>query len=190
MPKQICMLAHPYDLKRVIFPAYIQPKLDGIRAIFLYKEKRFISQNNKPLVLPFNLNYSVRNAPFDLDGELVIPGKSFNEVSGIIRHQDMVPDKDFVNFNIYDIIVNNMIFSDRKKLMQEFCSYKHIVSTQIINSELDIQRNHQNNLDEGYPGSIIRNNTPYEFKRSFNLLAIKPIPIFKGVKENASYKLR
>lgn len=50
MPKQICMLAHPYDLKRVIFPAYIQPKLDGIRAIFLYKEKRFISQNNKPLI--------------------------------------------------------------------------------------------------------------------------------------------
>ena len=173
----ICMLAHPYNPKRVIFPAYIQPKLDGIRAIWLHKEKRFISRNNKPLVLPLKLSASVITSPFDLDGELVISGKSFNEISGVVRHQDMgIEEKDSLRYIIFDVIVNNMIYSGRKELVYKSRggNYIDIISTQIVNSEVDIQRNHQDNLDEGYEGSIIRNNTLYEFKRSYNLLKIKP----------------
>ena len=169
MSKQICMLAHLYDPKRVIFPAYIQPKLDGVRAIWLHKEKKFVSRNNKPLVLPNKLLSSTINIPYDIDGELLIPGKSFNEISGIVRHLDQIPEKLYLEYTIFDIISNEPFLQRYNKIHSN-----SIIPTIEVDTFDQINSLHNINLLSGYEGSIIRNNAPYEFKRSFNLLKLKP----------------
>ena len=59
------------------------------------KKENSFSRQNKPLVLPQELINKVMSNSVDLDGELTIPGKTFNEVSGIVRHLDLIPEKDF-----------------------------------------------------------------------------------------------
>lgn len=179
MPKEICMLAHPYNPKRVIFPAYIQPKIDGIRAIWKHKEKRFVSRNNKPLIVSEIIIDYLVDAPFDIDGELIIPGKTFNEISGIVRHLDMIPEKYYVHYTMFDIICESSSFAERILALKNFqgsskISYTSVVSTIKIEDFWVLESTHKINLQNGYEGSIIRNNTPYEFKRSYNLLKLKP----------------
>ena len=179
MSKHICMLAHVYDPKRVIFPAYIQPKLDGIRAIWLHKEKRFVSRNNKPLVLNSNLISEIVKFPFDIDGELIVPGKKFNEISGIVRHQDVTELKECIMYVIFDIINCSTNYLLRLESLENFKKNRsfaqiNFLERHIVFNYQDIEIHHNIHLNQGYEGSIIRNNTPYEFKRSFNLLKIKP----------------
>lgn len=172
------MLAHPYDPVRVIFPSYIQPKLDGVRAIWKHKEKKFVSRNNKPIVLPISLLSGVINSPLDLDGELIMPGKSFNEISGCVRHLDMIPEKDNIIYTIFDIIDGSLPYSKRVALLQatpiSWGTNLKILPVSYITNYNQLDFFHQKHLEEGYEGSIIRNDFPYEFKRSFNLLKLKP----------------
>ena len=179
MSKHICMLAHLYDPKRVIFPAYIQPKLDGVRAIWLHKEKRFVSRNNKPLVLNSNLISELIKFPFDIDGELIVPGRTFNEISGIVRHQDVTELKECIMYVVFDIIDSSTNYLLRLESLENFKKNRSFAQIDflkryIVFSYQDIEMHHNMHLHQGYEGSIIRNNTPYEFKRSFNLLKIKP----------------
>lgn len=178
MPKYICMLAHLYDPKRVIFPAYIQPKLDGIRAIWKHKERKFISRQNKPLAVPQHIIDTVSSAPFDLDGELLIKDLPLNKISGAVRLQNILNErKNSLYYTIFDTIVDSCSYTERKFDLSNFCNAvigSCPIRTDLIYDIYDIDRYHKEHLNLGYEGSIIRNNTPYEFKRSFNLLKLKP----------------
>lgn len=172
MPKEICMLAHLYDPKRVIFPAYIQPKLDGVRAIWKHKEKRFVSRRNKLLVVPQHIISSVSSAPFDLDGELLIKNLPLNKISGTVRLQDIFSErKNDLIYTVFDSF-EQTTYDYRYNFIA--LNYKNIIDNYMVYDVSDIEKYHNINLGQGYEGSIIRNNTLYELKRSFNLLKLKP----------------
>mgnify|MGYP001558225413 CR=1 FL=1 len=177
MSKQICMLAHLYDLKRVIFPAYIQPKLDGVRAIWKHKEKRFVSRQNKPLAVPQHILDSIMGSPFDLDGELLIKGLPLNKISGAVRLQDVFNSrKEEIYYTIFDIFTDEK-YPNRARKLFDYCNLntkRNIINTGVVYNETEIQLRHKSHLSQGYEGSIIRNNSFYEYKRSFNLLKLKP----------------
>ena len=54
--------------------------------------------------------------------------------------------------------------------MYSYC-VKICITTRITQDQANIQ--HQANLDEGYEGSILRLDKPYECKRSYNLQKFK-----------------
>lgn len=99
------MLAELYGKKSRSGQYYITEKFDGVRCICYYdgNDWLFISRNGKPLNISFDM--SDQDIDFIYDGELLIPGKNFNYVDGVVNSLNH-PDKDKVTYNIFDMYQN------------------------------------------------------------------------------------
>jgi DNA ligase-1 len=117
-----------------------------------------------------------------LDGELYNHDlrDNFEKIISLVRKQkptneDRLESKELVQFHCYDyangsdsygIRMDNLITSD----MYSYC-IKFVPTTLV--AEDQTQSQHQLNLDEGYEGSILRLDSPYQCKRSYNLQKFK-----------------
>ena len=90
--------------------------------------------------------------------------------------QDRLESEYQVQFHCYDIIDETLTFEERnyfisKHVKPSYC-VKH-VKTQAVASESLSKVIHQQNLDAGYEGSILRTNDVYQCKRSHSLRKFK-----------------
>ena len=186
------MLAYPVSSKPIDYskPVFIQPKLDGVRCLIQYdngvvtaysrtgKEWKNIEHITLNLYKFFNLNPNVV-----LDGELYNHDfkNDFEQIISMVRKTKPTPEarvksRDNVQFHCYDIVNKKMNFSTRNKWIAEYLptSYcvKH-VQAMLCPDEISAKHGHQVNLDDGYEGSIVRLNTPYQCKRSHSLRKFK-----------------
>lgn len=100
VPEHKVMLAQKVNWARASFPLYSSVKLDGVRA--LYNEGSFYFRSGKPIYgLEWLGSRLSKLGSSTLDGELLIPGISFQESSGIIRSDSVVPDT--VRFCVFDM---------------------------------------------------------------------------------------
>ena len=188
------MLAYKVDKKPVDWSekVYMQPKLDGVRCVIKLgdnNEVQAFSRTGKPWLniahITNSLHYFFTQHPdIILDGELYNHDlrDDFNKIISLVRKTKPTPsDRDeaskLVQFHCYDYIetVLNMPYSYRKDQLttSDMYSYcvKHVYTTRITQDQANIQ--HQANLDEGYEGSILRLDKPYQCKRSYNLQKFK-----------------
>jgi len=170
----------------------MQPKLDGVRCVIKLgdnNEVQAFSRTGKPWLNIAHITNSLhyfftQNPDIILDGELYNHDlrDDFNKIISLVRKTKPKPsDRDeaakLVQFHCYDYIetVLNMPYSYRKdelatSSMYSYC-VKKVYTTVITQDQANIQ--HQANLDEGYEGSILRLDKPYECKRSYNLQKFK-----------------
>ena len=73
-----------------------------------------------------------------------------------MEHMDFVGRDDFIRRNIGD----------------KFNSVRTVPTVKVYDTEV-VEVNHENFLEEGYEGSILRQNKPYECKRSWTLMKVK-----------------
>jgi len=118
-----------------------------------------------------------------LDGELYNHDlrDDFEQIISIVRKTK--PTKDdkllslkYVQFHCYDIIDETLTFEERNYFISKHVKpsrcIKH-VKTQAVASESLSKVIHQQNLDAGYEGSILRTNDVYQCKRSHSLRKFK-----------------
>jgi ATP-dependent DNA ligase len=179
------MLAQDYNKhkNKVVFPCYIQPKLDGYRMVY-YNDKMY-SRNGKEYIILQNtkLAEELKHVPFVLDGELYVHNKLKFEDYGILRKQKLSPgDEEKLNnieYHVYDIITNDDYETRMNKLNNFACQvgfrFIKFVKTDICNDVNDIERKNEEYLEDGYEGSIVRNEKGlYKTKyRSYDLLKYK-----------------
>lgn len=185
------MLAQDYSKhkKKVQFPCFIQPKLDGYRMIFNTTTKTITTRQGKEFSIvkqSGQLYNELCSLPegLTLDGELYVHNNSF-ETLGILRKTKSLTQKDKENlskieYHVYDIIDPKLPFEKRynklqELLTQEFTMIK-LVNTIKVNSEDEIKNYHQQLVNEdNYEGTMIRNKDGmYKEKyRSFDLLKFK-----------------
>lgn len=166
------MLAVDYTKRKanIKFPCYVQPKVDGIRAIF--HNNKFISRNGNEFI---NLKH-IKNEltllikkDMVLDGELYSNTLSFQELVGLVKlKREELSNEDKIkmtqiNYIVYDII-NKEPFINRLAILKKFFKenekiLKHVVllKTEICNTINDIEKYHDKYISEGYEGIIIRN---------------------------------
>ena len=180
------MLAKSYDKEahKVEYPCYVQPKLDGMRALG-YSDK-LISRKGKEIL---NMDHILEelakmNLKAPLDGELYAHGKSFQENMRLIKKY-RPGDTEEVKYHVYDYADPDMSFNERLTILDNIekkyiCfkgGLKHIemVSTVTIHNEEDLKEFHVKSLRLGYEGSILRwGEAGYKSKsRSSNLLKYK-----------------
>ena len=177
------MLAHEvgkYEKLLFTVPTYIQPKLDGLRAI--NQDNTLMSRNGKPyLACPHLYQDEVT-----LDGELYSHQyhDDFNKIVSLCKKQkpnaaELKESAEKVHFWAYDFPDYKGVFSKRYEALSKWHkSAKRnniaLVPTFLVKSQEDIDNYHEKFLENGFEGSIIRLDLgDYEGKRSKQLLKKK-----------------
>ena len=184
------MLAHKYNEDKADYPAFIQPKLDGVRCLFSTKGAFSRAGNQFMNVMhiekalePFFAKYP--NAV--VDGELYNHGlkDDFEKIISLVRKkkptvQDVVEASQLTQYHIYDIAsMEYATYIDRNLFILAEPCFKNKYCIQITQTRLatdfdHAQQWHEKNLKAGYEGSIYR--TPsgkYKGTRSWDLMKFK-----------------
>ena len=187
------MLAHKYNPDKADYPAYIQPKLDGVRCVFTKdgaysrtgKEFKNVDHIKKDLKVVFN-----RYPNLILDGELYNHGlkNDFEKIISLVRktkptqeHRDEA--EQLVQYHMYDIasyphatyewrmhFVNTL--TDSAMVRTSKCL--RIIKTEVALDYDNALHKHEKYLKQGYEGSIYRSMTgQYKNTRSWDLMKFK-----------------
>ena len=187
------MLAHKYDADKADYPAYIQPKLDGVRCLFT-KDGAFSRAGNqfmnvkhieKDLEVVFN-----RYPSLILDGELYNHGlkDDFNKIISLVKKKkptkdDRIEAAQQVQYHMYDVAsFPSATYTWRMGFIHRLTDSTVVrCSTHLVITESKVALDfdeavalHQKNLKLGYEGSIYRTlDGYYKGTRSWDLMKFK-----------------
>jgi ATP-dependent DNA ligase len=174
------MLATPLKkIKECPSTYYVQPKLDGHRALYSCDREMAYSRNGKPITaiekILSELSEISKTANVVFDGELYIHGMPLQKISSLVRKRQEESDDLF--YYIYDVIVD-LPFCERFELIADIFDNNDLQMVRLCPTHLT-SRNPLDWLIEhkrsGYEGSMMREiNSPYEEgKRSKSLIKVK-----------------
>lgn len=191
------MLAHKFNPDKAVFPALLQPKLDGVRCVFTkdgafsrtgkeFKNVDHIKETLKPLFKQY---------PYiKLDGELYNHKlkDDFEKIISLVRKtkptfEHRQEAEKLVQYHIYDMVTENdklgWTYEERLDHLIDlihannlFLNMRHVrtVGTHCVNSLEDAKDIHNKALKAGYEGSIYRNPKGlYKGTRSWDLMKFK-----------------
>ena len=186
------MLAYPVSSKPIDYTNKVsmQPKLDGVRCVIQY-DAGVVTAYSRTGKQWKNIEHITLNLYkfFDKHPNVILDGELYNhdlrndfeQIISCVRktkpteeHRDQ--SRELVQFHCYDAIDELVKFNNRylwlTKFVPESYCVKH-VKTQAVATESLAKVVHQQNLDAGYEGSILRLNTEYQCKRSHSLRKFK-----------------
>jgi DNA ligase 1 len=185
------MLAHKFadHSKKIKYPAYVQPKLDGIRCIAILKDGKCTlwSRTRKQITSMPHIIAEIEamniQGQYVLDGELYNHAlkSNFERIVSMVRQEEAADGHTDVEYHIYDLIEEKITFEQRWRWTEK--SWDHInsnppkylklVETRLIeeDSVTEAFRDYRN---QGYEGAILRNaKSLYVNKRSYDLQKVK-----------------
>ena len=181
------MLAHKYNEDKAHYPAFIQPKLDGVRCLFTAKGA-FSRANNQFMnvdhieqaLTPF----FAKNPTAILDGELYNHGlkDDFEKIISLVKkkkptNEDRLEAAELVQYHVYDVASMTIAtYSVRFNFIQDLTYTYPIckVDTQVALDFDEALKMHKKNLKLGYEGSIYRSfEGRYKGTRSWDLMKFK-----------------
>ena len=186
------MLAYPVSDKPINYDekVFMQAKLDGVRCVIQYdnSEVKAYSRTGKEWKnidhILFNLkSWFILNPNIILDGELYNHGlkDNFEKIISLVRktkptEEDRLESAKMVQFHCYDIIDETMTFAMRNEFIIQAVPRNYCIKyvpTILMHTEAQAKDCHQDNLNEGYEGSILRTNDVYKCGRSWSLRKFK-----------------
>ena len=194
------MLAHDYT-KRPQEQGYSQPKLDGIRCI-ARKDGLYFRSGKRILTCDHISNdlktFFEDNPSIVLDGELYNHElkADFNKITSLVRKLKPTEEEAYecetkVEYHVYDLVdLNNssLTFVERSNFIKDVLKFAkssegipfhflgstiQIVTTTLCDTQEELDHVYSDYTERGYEGQMVRNDTPYENKRSRNLLKRK-----------------
>ena len=190
------MLAHKVNENRIDFSeeVFIQPKLDGVRCIFTkdgaYSRTGKEFQNLQHIKIDLE-KFFEQQPHTALDGELYNHDlrDDFEQIISLVRKQkptdeDRLNAHKLIQYHVYDVYLDyskvseSLSYSNR---LNWLLSSKNLWSDSVISVETHrvnkyeeaANMHYDGFLKQGYEGSILRLNGPYEQKRSYNLQKFK-----------------
>lgn len=145
------LLAHIYEPHRVTYPCYVQPKLNGIRA--LYQGGRFQSRDELPF--PTELLKHLAEPllqTFDpsiiLDGELYVHGWPLQRINAAVTPVRQHPTEDTVKveYHVFDVVDFGKSFKERMQLAFDKLNFE----AGLIRHVITIKAEHESKSDEYY----------------------------------------
>jgi DNA ligase-1 len=160
------MLAKTFEKnsKKVIYPCHVQPKLDGVRALYVTEGGSFFSRLGKVFIHECTehlIMKELRGSNVLLDGELILPAPyTFQDTIRAIKkfRSELSP---LLEFHVFDVVLDEP-WEDRKVtlegLLAKVASPKIIeVPTDTVKSEADMRKKMDEYIALGHEGIIIRN---------------------------------
>lgn len=183
------MLAFPIEKKEkvVVFPAYVQPKLDGMRCIAVLENGECTLYTRTQKVIPTlpHINRQLEKwsntsgvSDIVLDGELYNHDlkEDFNRLMSLIKRDEPHKDCEDIEYHVYDV-VEAKPYNERTIILddiEELCPHVEQVEYRLVDSRKELDNYFHRYLEEGYEGAMYRNpSIGYEHKRSTSLLKVK-----------------
>jgi len=182
------MLAYKVDQKPIDWTTkvYLQPKLDGVRCIFT-KDGAYSRAGNEfknVAHIKYDLTDFFRKHPNAvLDGELYNHAlkDDFEKIISLVRKQkptdqDTRDAENLVQYHVYDTIAEGPDYGDRFNWLIRYlpiAATMTLIKNTVVESQDEAKMLHSVHLAQGYEGSMLRLNLPYEQKRSYNLQKFK-----------------
>ncbi len=170
-------------------PFQMQPKLDGVRCIAIYKDDKVClysrSGNQFKLLkhIEKKLNFLKDYEGLVLDGELYLHELNFQDIISAIKKKNF--NTKLLEFHVFDCYSSNSslkahsIFSTRLNFLKKIEAKNNFKLVEAVNAKYyQIDNIYKSYLNEGYEGTVIRilNNSVYsQNKRSEYVLKYKPI---------------
>lgn len=162
------LLAHVYEPHRVTYPCYVQPKLNGIRA--LYQNGHFQSRDEIPfpkglldhLAQPLLGTFG---PGIILDGELYVHGWPLQRINAAVTpvRQQPTEDTKLVEYHVFDVVDFNKSFHERFARLS--CSVNlsdrrygqvYFVQWNIPDEQATADKCYVRFVDTGYEGMMYR----------------------------------
>ena len=163
---------------KIEFPAYVQPKLDGLRCISYLENNKVVLQSRTGMkfenfdILRDQLMkiFSIVGEGVYLDGELYTDSIIFEELSGLVRlttektNKEQIEKINNIKYNLFDIYFTNspdLIYSVRKEKLEQLMKIKNIyllnlVDANLIDNFTNIDNYHNDYVSKGYEGLMVR----------------------------------
>ncbi len=174
---------------RISFPAYVQRKYDGIRCISYIKNGEVVLESRKGI--PFQNFIRLREQlksvlstlpdTMHLDGELYTDEIDFETLSGLVRlttkkaSQEDLDKVERIQYHIYDYVDTSdlsLVYERRKNTLEDLIRRnQHMnllrgVMTENVNNLEEIKTKHDQYVQEGYEGLMVRDKQgPYEVQK-------------------------
>jgi len=167
------MLAKKYAPRKISYPCFVQPKLNGVRGIYLGDGKiqsRSYGRTEEKLwehCIVHQFLDQLESFPYFFDGEFYSHGLSLQQINsriGVVR-QSPHPESHKISFNIFDII-SDKPQHERIQLLEhlegQFKFPVSIVPTYYCTSSAFAEQAYRSFLAEGFEGMILRDySAPY-----------------------------
>ena len=183
------MLAHTYEplsskntKNGIVFPCYVQPKLDGLRCIcYLVPngssssgESKVVAQSRTGAYFETVEHICAELRPIllktpglILDGELYTAELPFEELAGLIKRKKSSDAADvqriqLVKYHIYDIVVGGDYSERHARIVgaiskADKCHHLEVVHTQLIHTVGEFKQAFGEYVAAGYEGIMLRN---------------------------------
>lgn len=181
------MLAKDYNdyAEKLEYPLYSQPKLDGIRCII--NKDGMWTRNNKPITACPHIFKAFekvfkKNPDYIFDGELYNHAlkENFNKICSLVKRpkasdEELAESKAVIQYWCYDIVTDDDFATRHDLLSKVLPDNESIIQVTTdeaaTKDELDVL--YGSYADVGYEGQMVRQNEPYQNKRTEYLLKRK-----------------
>ena len=185
IPEFGVMLAEEYDPDRVSFPIYGSPKIDGLRGI--YSDGVFYSRKGHPFESLTTIGEKFKAALPEfakLDGELTVPGQSFQKSSGFIRGDRRLKK---VTYSVFDAPEDETAtFEERLILLQEYAriinreypedQFVRMVPHTALHDDVEVGAFYLQCRGADYEGTVLKTmGHLYQNKRSYDWMKMKDV---------------
>ena len=156
------MLAHKYKERKhkVVFPCYVQPKLNGYRMLKEPDGKTAWTRGGKPHVEEC-IEHLMWKSPGTMpDGELILPDMPLLQVTARAAKKFREGVSETLMYMVYDIVESFMPFNVRyahlERLKASFPKNVKLVTTIEVKDEEELFKAHARFILQGYEGTIVR----------------------------------
>ena len=156
------------------FPYWVQPKLDGVRGLIYIKDDEVVVQSREGKFYPHlrrlkrGLRETLSRVGLPIDGELMLPNHSFNDLVSAVRSGlEEHPLNELVEFNLFDV-VSSEVLTERSSLMREFYGLPgvNVIEHIVVNDADELRRRYDEFVEEGFEGIVLRRpHLPYTHGR-------------------------
>ena len=160
---------------KIDYPAYVQPKFDGTRTVAICGVKGaapcLFSRTRKAYPHLEHIQEVVRQLPkgLILDGELYTDEYNFQEIVGTVKKKTLTKDDavkhGHIQLHVYDIISEGIPFEKRWEMLEavferfesKIGTVLQLCKTEVVDSPEEVVEKHDEYVEEGYEGIMIRN---------------------------------
>jgi len=156
------MLANKYHERKhkIVWPCYVQPKLNGYRMLKEGDGENAWTRGGKPHVVECVEHLLWETGGIMTDGELILPDMPLLQVTAAAAKKFRPDVSNTLMYMVYDIVEEKTSFGIRwgalLDLEHSFPKQVKLVETRLVNNEEELLIWHEHFIARGYEGTIIR----------------------------------